>query len=178
MFINGSLGGMVLPSVDSFVNKSRGVELSEEFGRRLGERVLFSFREKFEVQCCEIFSRTSVVRIPFENRYFRAAAFLGLLPNSEIRGGFLRTEINLIAIGNLQIITVPGEILPGLGLEIRGLMSEPNMLWSLSNDEIGYILRREDYFSDLYRYERSMSVGSMAGELILESAMREIQKGF
>ena len=47
------------------------------------------------------------------------------------------------------------------------------MVVALGNDELGYILHPDDWPRDLYKYERSMSVGPQTWPL-LESAAREL----
>ena len=44
------------------------------------------------------------------------------------------------------------------------------MIAALGNDELGYILDTEDWDRDLYRYERSMSVGKQTWPLLSDAA--------
>ena len=167
-FINGSLGGMVSPSMDSLKDKSHSFGSAEEIGTRLGYAVIQSYFWKRSLPVNTVSMEQREFEVPLENGEFRAAIYTGLIPSGNLHNGNVPTEVSILKIGNLTIATVPGEILPNLGLAIKDLLPQPRMLWSLANDEIGYILTEEDYFDDTYKYERGMSLGSKAGTLVFE----------
>ena len=75
-----------------------------------------------------------------------------------------------ITLGDLAFLSVPGEVLPKLGDEILSKVPEKHgLLLGLGNDELGYIIHPEDWDNDLYKYERSMSVGPLMGETLLKN---------
>ena len=72
-----------------------------------------------------------------------------LLPDVREPKGYIITEVNLIRIGGLWLATVPGELLPKLGLQLKAQMKEAGAavtgVIGLANDEVGYILPLEDF---------------------------------
>jgi hypothetical protein len=166
-FINGSLGGLVIPNV-----KEENFETMEAMGKAVGNKVLESYGTRKKLTLKEISSRKEEVTIPLENKFFWLGFILGIIPGSTLNDGEINTEVNLLKIGELEVITVPGEITPTLGFIIKSMLPEKKMLWSLTNDEIGYILSEKEFVNELYAYERKMSVGSLAGPRIIEAAKK------
>lgn len=84
------------------------------------------------------------------------------------------TRINLINVGNAQILTIPGEALPNIGFYLKRKMhGENNMLFGLTNDAFGYILTKVDFNSfDRYKYCSETSLGEMTGEIYIEEALK------
>jgi dTDP-4-amino-4,6-dideoxygalactose transaminase len=63
-----------------------------------------------------------------------------------LKAGRLTTEIAGITIGELEIAAFPGELLTDYGNDILNKMSKPyRLIFSLSNDTIGYIIPAESY---------------------------------
>ncbi len=109
------------------------------------------------------------MRLPMRNKQFIAALTLGLIPKSYdfLFSGSVHTEVNVLKIGPVTIVMVPGEIVPELGLRIKALYGPKTQVWSLANDEIGYILVDEKFQAPLFKYERTMSLGPKTGSLIM-----------
>jgi len=87
-------------------------------------------------------------------------------------------RMNLIDLGNAQLLTIPGEALPNIGFYLkRKMRGEHNFLLGLTNDAFGYILTKVDFNSfPVYRYISRVSLGEMTGEILIEHAMGLIQK--
>ena len=100
-----------------------------------------------------------------ENHY-KYAIMLGLIHEGYYWGGKAKSEINVIRIGNVCILTVPGEIYPEIvegGIEAKEgndfnltkpLESPPlrkfmkgdmNFVIGLANDEIGYMIPKSQW---------------------------------
>ena len=119
--------------------------------------------------------------IPMANPLFQMAIAQGLLPNIVQADGTVLTEANLLRLhsnaGDVLLATVPGELLPKLGLALKAQMraaagaapGETAAIIGLVNDELGYILPVEDFvfpadpFAPGEHYEESMSIGGEAG---------------
>jgi hypothetical protein len=88
------------------------------------------------------------------------------------------TQINLVNLGNAQILTIPGEALPNIGFYLkRKMKGEHNLLFGLTNDAFGYILTKVDYNSfPSYRYISRTSLGEMTGELLIQYALDMVGK--
>ena len=113
--------------------------------------------------------------VPFkvENPRFHAAIPLSKLgiPYGEDR--VVRTQMNLVNIGNAQILTIPGEALPNIGFYLKRKMAgEHPFLFGLTNDAYGYILVKEDFDSfDRYEYICRTSLGESAGDTLVDNAL-------
>jgi hypothetical protein len=85
----------------------------------------------------------------------------------------ITTRLNLVNIGNAQILTVPGEALPNIGYYLkRHMRGEHNLLFGLTNDAFGYILTKVDFNSfPRYEYISRTSLGEMTGEILIENAL-------
>jgi hypothetical protein len=89
----------------------------------------------------------------------------------------ISTRINLVNIGNAQILTIPGEALPNIGYYLkRHMRGKNNLLFGLTNDAFGYILTKVDFDSfKRYEYISRTSLGEMTGEIFIENALRLIE---
>jgi len=92
--------------------------------------------------------------------------------------GKLTTQMNLINLGNAQILTIPGEALPNIGYYLKRKMhGEHNLLFGLTNDAFGYILTKEDYDSfKRYAYISRTSLGERTGEILVDEALKFINE--
>ena len=94
-----------------------------------------------------------------------AASPLGLGTKDTTR---VSTQLNLLNIGNAQILTIPGEALPNIGFFLkRNMRGEHHLLFGLTNDAFGYILKVYDYVS-------RTCLGEKTGEIFIEEALRFI----
>lgn len=84
------------------------------------------------------------------------------------------TRMNLVNIGNSQILTIPGEALPNIGYYLkRNMKGENRMLFGLTNDAFGYMLTKVDFNSfKRYDYISRTSLGEMTGEVLIENALK------
>jgi hypothetical protein len=88
------------------------------------------------------------------------------------------TQVNLLNIGNAQILTIPGEALPNIGFYLkRKMRGEHNLLFGLTNDGLGYLLTKEDFASfDRYEYISRTSLGEMTGEILMQAGLRLVER--
>ena len=88
------------------------------------------------------------------------------------------TQINLVKLGNAEILTIPGEALPNIGFYLkRKMKGEHNLLFGLTNDAFGYILTKVDFMSfPRYEYVSQTSLGEMTGEVLIQNALEMIQE--
>jgi hypothetical protein len=88
------------------------------------------------------------------------------------------TRLNLINLGNAQILTIPGEALPNIGFYLKRKMAgEHNLLFGLTNDAFGYIMTKVDFQSfPRYEYISRTSLGEMTGEILIEQSLDFIQQ--
>ncbi|MBM3793674.1 MAG: hypothetical protein FJW31_06320 [Acidobacteria bacterium] len=82
-------------------------------------------------------------------------------------------RVNLLRIGDAQILTIPGEALPNIGLYLKRRMPGPHQfLFGLTNDAFGYILTEVDFQSfPRYGYVSRVSLGEQTGEILIREAL-------
>lgn len=88
------------------------------------------------------------------------------------------TRLNLINLGDAQILTIPGETLPNIGFYLKRKMhGRHNLLFGLTNDAFGYILTKVDFQSfPTYDYISRTSLGEMTGEILIEKSLELVEK--
>jgi len=166
IFQNAALGGMVTPDITAHT-----FEEAERIGSATATAAIAALRSATRLVPGHIGHRMVEAEIPVTNRRFLSLAQLKTIKR-QFRNGLVRTEIHMIRLGDLWMVTVPGEALPRLGLQIKALMGGPfKALIGLGNDELGYIIPEEDF--DPSRYEESMSLGPKTAPSIL-SAVRQL----
>jgi hypothetical protein len=168
IFFVGALGGMLSPKVEE-----RSFAVAAEMGRTIGQAGLAALAGTQETAVQEIHIYSREFSIPLQNILFSLAVTAGLLPQIADERSEVITEANLVILGDCWLATVPGELLPKLGLAMKEQLTAagatvPGVL-GLANDELGYILPAEDFiypkdpFNPGAQYEESMSVSAEAG---------------
>lgn len=89
-------------------------------------------------------------------------------------------EVDVLRIGNLGIVTLPGEIFCEFGLQIKKASpARHTLVIELANDEIGYIPTREAFAQGGYEPTTgSTFYEAGAGEELAASALRQLHKLF
>jgi hypothetical protein len=180
MFLVGALGGMLSPDVvDHSFDEARAM------GNTLAKAAVdtLAAASPFPSQPQLMSLRQDVFQIPMSNPLFHLGIQIGLLDPALLdASGKLTTETNLVRIGPAWLATVPGEILPKLGLEIKQMLLAAGahlpIVIGLANDELGYILPAEDFIYPENplepgdHYEETMSAGPEAGPRTMASIQR------
>ena len=167
VFMNGPLGGMQTP--DGIPGADR-FEDTERIGRWVGDRVAEIARGKMRPITEPAFQfAVRPLEIPVVSPRLLEPLQEGTLKGGLFQGRY-RTEVARVDIGELQIVAIPGELLPELGFAIREHMTGAvNVIVGLANDEIGYIIPAYDFRAGAY--EESMSLGPSAGPQIVDAAL-------
>ena len=88
-------------------------------------------------------------------------------PASEIE-----TEIQVLRLGDVTILGLPGEVLVEVGLAIRDRSGLDNLfITTLTNDSIGYVCHAAAYTEGAYEPTRGTNLAEGAGEAIIASAL-------
>jgi hypothetical protein len=118
------------------------------------------------------------VRFPVESPMMQA-----IIVGSPLKYPFnadksVQARLNLVNLGNAQILTIPGEALPNIGFYLkRKMRGEHNLLFGLTNDAFGYILTKVDFQSfPRYDYVSRTSLGEMTGEILIENALFLVER--
>jgi len=85
---------------------------------------------------------------------------------------YLTTEIQVLRIGDIYILGLPGEILVEVGLEIKKKAELENLfIITLSNDSIGYVCHGKAYEEGGYESGTGTNLAKGAGEIIIQHAL-------
>ena len=182
IFFSGALGGMMTPDV-----KDHSFEEAEFMGRKLAEEGLKALGEvKSSNQLSVISVAKKEIKARLTNILYKLAFGRKLLPDTRDKQGCIPTEVNLIRIGGLWLATVPGELLPKLGLQLKAWMkaagAQVTGVIGLANDELGYILPVEDFkypwnpFKPGAHYEETNSIGKDITPKVMD-AVKEMVSG-
>lgn len=89
----------------------------------------------------------------------------------------ITTQVNVVNLGNTQILTIPGEALPNIGFYLkRKMKGEHNLLFGLTNDAFGYMMTKVDFNSfPRYDYISRTSLGEQTGEILIRESLKFIE---
>ncbi len=179
IFFAGALGGMLSPDV-----KDHSFEEAEFMGRKLAEEGIRAL-SKVESQTSSLSIEKKNIKAKLTNILYKLAFWQKLLPDVRDKKGHITSEVNLIKIGGLWLATVPGEMLPKLGLSLKVQLLEAGAsvagIIGLANDELGYILPVEDFkypwnpFKPGKHYEETNSIGKEVAPMVM-GALKELMK--
>jgi len=153
---------------------------AEHMGRTLAGAGLEAL-EKAPVQRepLSISRQRKEIRVKLTNILFKFAIKRGLFPDVRDQSGSVHSETSLLKIGPLWFATTPGELLPKLGLHLKSVLRAAGAGWagiiSLANDELGYILPKEEFRYPLNplkpgrHYEETMSISKEIGPVVVDS---------
>jgi hypothetical protein len=88
--------------------------------------------------------------------------------------GCVSTRVNLVNLGDAQILTIPGEALPNVGYYLkRNMHGRHNLLFGLTNDAFGYMMTKVDWKSfERYEYISRTCLGEMTADVFIEEALK------
>lgn len=174
IFMNGAQGGMV--TADNRLPAGREARTWEEC-QRIG--VLLANEALRIVQSAPVQSAPKLhcaarpLTLPVDSSLMRA--LMQQLPSQPgATTDSVTTQLNVVNIGNAQILTIPGEALPNIGFYLKRKMhGQHNLLFGLTNDAYGYILTKEDFNSfRRYDYISRTSLGEHTGDIFVNEALK------
>ncbi len=212
IYLNGAIGGLMTP-LDT---QAKDPILKEEFqaptfekaraiGYTLAQKVLQAAENGVWIENLHpnVYIWVKSIRLPFRNTYFRLGSLLGVIDRGMTGWMKLRSEIDLLVLGDAWILTIPGEIYPEIvngGVEnppgadftmkpfevppIRKLMEgKLQLIWGLANDEIGYIIPKSEWDEKppyLYNRKKRLygevnSLGPETGPVLYKAIRRLLQ---
>lgn len=177
IFMNGAQGGMITADVRGPDGKD--IQTWDEcirIGHLLADEALRIIHPAKPIPSPKLRCTDRIVRFRVDS-----PGMLQILKHSPLGyktdiEGTVTTTVNLVNIGNAQILTIPGEALPNIGYYLkRKMRGEHNLLFGLTNDAFGYILTKEDYNSfRRYDYVSRTSLGEHTYDTYLEAALHLI----
>jgi hypothetical protein len=178
IFMNSAQGGMVTADnrrPDG--GEARTWEECIRIGGLLADEALRIAQDAPEQPAPKLFCAARSLSLPVDTQLMRMLMkeIPGIPGASEEK---VTTQMNLINLGNAQILTIPGEALPNIGYYLKRKMhGQHNLLFGLTNDAFGYILTKEDYDSfKRYAYISRTSLGERTGEILVDEALKFINE--
>lgn len=175
IFMNSAQGGMV--TADNRGPSGKDLRTWDEclrIGHLLAEEAV-RIVQPAELQADPgLYCTSEMVSFPVDSPLLRAvmlASPLGYPTNDLTR---VQAQINLVNLGNAQILTIPGEALPNIGYYLkRKMKGAHNLLFGLTNDAFGYILAKVDWGSfSVYDYVTRTCLGELTGEIYMDEALK------
>jgi hypothetical protein len=188
LFMNSAQGGMVTADnreLDkpkdrhrAYWNDERRWNECVRIGRLMGSEALRIVKKTPAQQDPSLFCDAISVRFPVESDVMWSVIIASPLkyPHKDDRS--ISARINLVNLGNAQILTIPGEALPNIGFYLKRKMhGTHNLLFGLTNEAFGYILTKVDFRSfPRYDYVSRTSLGEMTGEILIEKSLEFVNK--
>ena len=180
IFMNGAQGGMVTADVRGADGKDiQNWSECQRIGYLLADEALRITNKTSEEQknpkiTCTWKNVTLPVDSPLLLNIMKDSPLQLAKPNEKS----ITTRVNLVNVGYIQILTIPGEALPNIGFYLKRKMTgKHNLLFGLTNDALGYILTKEDWNSfERYNYITQTSLGESTADIYLEKAIQLINE--
>ena len=181
IFMNSAQGGMVTADV-RLENGKEANDWNEciRIGNLLADEALRIVEPALIQQNPDIYCASKIIRFPIDSemmRYvFKHSPLAAEAKNNDYSS--VTTRINLLNIGQAQVLTIPGEALPNIGFYVkRKMKSTQPMLFGLTNDAFGYMLTKEDFGGfERYNYISRTSLGEMTGTIYEEEAIKFVNE--
>jgi hypothetical protein len=175
LFMNGAQGGMV--TADNRGPDGRDIHTWAEcirLGHLLADEALRIVRAAPLQTDPGLFCTARVLEFPVDSPLLQSVLKTSPLGYAKVDATRVRTQLNLLNVGNAQILTIPGEALPNIGFYLkRKMRGDHNLLFGLTNDAFGYLLTKVDWSSfKRYEYVTRTCLGEMAGEIFIDEALR------
>lgn len=176
IFLNSAQGGMVTAdNRGANGGESRRYDECIRIGYLLAEEALRIVQGATPQPAPKLFCAARALTLPVDSPLMRQ--LLAQLPGAREMsptGESVTTQLNLVNVGNAQILTIPGEALPNIGYYLkRKMRGQHNLLFGLTNDAFGYILTKEDFGSfKRYEYVSRTSLGERTGDILVNEALK------
>jgi len=174
LFLNSAQGGMVTADNRGPDGKDlRTWAECQRIGRLLADEAVRLVAPAAVQRDPGLFCVAKTVRFPVDSDLLRTVLERSPLGYVAEPGAEVATQVNVVNVGNAQILTIPGEALPNIGYYLkRKMRGEHNLLFGLTNDAFGYILTKVDWGSfRRYDYITRICLGERTGEIFLDEAL-------
>ncbi len=173
IFMNGALGGMV--TADNRAPEGEDMRTWKEcvrIGELLADEALRIVKDAPVQKEPNLFCDATYITFPIDSPMMQAIVKSSPL-GYELDNNRITTQVNVVNLGNAQMLTIPGEALPNIGYYLkRNMHGEHNFLLGLTNDAFGYILTKVDFDSfERYEYITRTGLGEMTGEIFIREAL-------
>ncbi len=173
LFMNSAQGGMVTADCRGPNGDIQTWDECIRIGQLMADEALRIAATATSHDAPKLLCAAMPLRLPIDSELL-----LAILANSPL--GYkanadktITTQINLVNIGNAQILTIPGEALPNVGYYLKRKMhGKNNLLFGLTNDAFGYMPCKVDWQSfERYEYISQTCLGEMTAEIYMQEAL-------
>lgn len=149
----------------------RGVKPREQIGKALGGEALRRLQFVTTVGDVTLNALKKEIRFPIKTNSSSDK------PREVDETNYITTEIQVLRLGDIYILGLPGEILVEVGLEIKRRAGvEKLFVVSLSNDTIGYVCHSQAYKEGGYEPVSGTNLAKGAGEIMIKEALNIIDQ--
>ena len=180
LFMNSAQGGMVTADT-RLENGGEANDWNEciRIGTLMADEALRIIAPAPVQQNPGLYCAAKEIEFPVESKAMQYVLLNSPLVDETTKKGDptkVKTRLNLLNIGQAQVITIPGEALPNIGFYVkRHMKTDQPFLFGLTNDAFGYIISKEDFNSfKRYEYISRTSLGEMTGEIYGREALKMI----
>lgn len=167
LYTNGALGAMLTPNVPADASDDARRSYARDLGRTLAELAQTALAAERPARPDVLLCRTTEVALVNHNWRFSLLQALGLC-ETPVEGGRVRAPVHYLRLGDLELLSAPGEVAPELGARIRERLSARHrMLLGLCGEEVGYILEPAMYDDPEYAHEAATSLGRPTADALL-----------
>jgi hypothetical protein len=180
IFMNSAQGGMVTAdNRQPGGGEARTWDECQRIGTLLADEALRIIQDAPVQESPALYCAAHSLTLPVDSPLMRS--LLKQLPGDDrasASGESVTTQLNVVNIGNAQILTIPGEALPNIGYYLKRKMhGKSNLLFGLTNDAFGYILTKEDFGSfKRYDYVSRTSLGERTGEILVAEGLKFVDE--
>ena len=188
IFMNGAQGGMITAD-NRDLNRPKDAQRGYwhddrtwgecvRIGNTMADEALRIVRDTPIQDNPNLFCGSIDIKFPVDSDLLWAVVISSPLKYPHNPDHSITTQVNVVNIGNSQILTIPGEALPNIGFYLkRKMRGEHNLLFGLTNDAFGYILTKVDFHSfPRYEYVSRTSLGEMTGEILIERSIEFVEQ--
>jgi hypothetical protein len=188
VFVNGAQGGMITADnrnlneprdpLRAYWADSRTWDECLRIGHLMASEALRIIKDAPPQKDPVLFCDSITVRFPIDSARMWAIVLGSPLKYPHNDDQSINARINLVNLGNAQVLTIPGEALPNIGFYLkRKMRGRHNLLFGLTNEAFGYILTKVDFQSfPRYEYVSRTSLGEMTGEILIEKSLEFVNK--
>jgi hypothetical protein len=175
IFMNSAQGGMV--TADNRGPEGKDIRSWAEcvrIGQLLADEALRIVEPAPLQENPKLFCAAKTISFPVDSKEMQTVMKISPLGYSGNDFTRVQTQLNLVNVGDAQILTVPGEALPNIGYYVkRKMRGAHHFLFGLTNDAFGYMLTKVDWGSfKRYDYISRTSLGEMTGEIYMDEALK------
>ena len=145
----------------------RGVKPRQQIGKALGGEAL---------RRLQLIPTTERVTLKALKKEIKFPTKKAALPNGSTDNDrtpdYVTTEIQVLKLGDIYILGLPGEILVEVGLQIKKRAGLENLfIVTLSNDAVGYVCHSQAYEEGGYEPGSGTNLAKGAGEIMIKQAL-------